>query len=135
MTNTNTSGAGSLAKAITDANLTVDPDTINFNITSAMPVLTIGGTLLGIAIALYAGVQVPLRAEHAARNDPVAIGVSVSMWTAMALLYPSLRRGSASRPLVPRRPAALNLGTVGRRRCQMLERGFANLARGDRPSL
>ncbi|HEY2325555.1 MAG TPA: histidine kinase [Thermoanaerobaculia bacterium] len=51
--------------------------------------------LLGIAIGLYAGVQVPLLAQHASRNDPVAIGVSVSMWTAMALLYPLLRRGSS----------------------------------------
>jgi two-component system LytT family sensor kinase len=51
--------------------------------------------ILGIAIALYAGVQVPLLAHHASRNDPVAIGVSVMMWTAMALVYPLLRRGSS----------------------------------------
>jgi hypothetical protein len=46
--NTNTSGAGSLAKAIADANLTTDADTIEFDINSAAPVHTIGGTLPAI---------------------------------------------------------------------------------------
>jgi hypothetical protein len=51
--------------------------------------------LLGIATGLYAGVEVPLLAHHGVRNDPVAIGVSVSMWAALALLYPTLRRASS----------------------------------------
>jgi hypothetical protein len=51
--------------------------------------------LLAIATALYAGVELPLLAQHSLRDDPVAIGVSVSMWTAMALLYPALRRGAS----------------------------------------
>jgi hypothetical protein len=51
--------------------------------------------LLAIATGLYAGVEVPLLAHHGVRNDPVAIGVSVSMWAALALLYPTLRRASS----------------------------------------
>jgi len=45
VTNTNSSGAGSLAKAIEDANLTADADVINFAILSFSAVKTIGGTL------------------------------------------------------------------------------------------
>ena len=51
--------------------------------------------LIAIATGLYAGVEVPLLARHTLHDDPVAIGVSVSMWTALALMYPLLRRGSA----------------------------------------
>jgi hypothetical protein len=50
--------------------------------------------LITIATGLYAGVEVPLLARHALHDDPVAIGVSVAMWTTLALLYPLLRRAS-----------------------------------------
>jgi GAF domain-containing protein len=51
--------------------------------------------LVAIASGLYLGVQVPLLAQHDFRRDPVAVGVSVILWTTMALLYEPLRRASA----------------------------------------
>jgi hypothetical protein len=51
--------------------------------------------LVAIASGLYLGVQVPLLAQHDFRSDPVAVGVSVILWTTMALLYEPLRRVSA----------------------------------------
>ncbi|MFN2377642.1 MAG: hypothetical protein ABR538_13965 [Candidatus Binatia bacterium] len=45
VTNTNTSGAGSLHQAITDANATAAADVINFNIPSTPVLKTIGGNL------------------------------------------------------------------------------------------
>ncbi|HEY6138023.1 MAG TPA: histidine kinase [Thermoanaerobaculia bacterium] len=50
--------------------------------------------LVAIASGLYLGVQVPLLAQHDFRSDPVAVGVSVILWTTMALLYQPLRRAS-----------------------------------------
>lgn len=50
--------------------------------------------LVAIASGLYLGVEVPLLAQHDFRSDPVAVGVSVILWTAMALVYAPLRRGS-----------------------------------------
>src|SRR5204863_4030437 len=37
--------------------------------------------------------EVQLFTQHDLRRDPVAVGVSVILWTAMALLYAPLRRG------------------------------------------
>jgi hypothetical protein len=51
--------------------------------------------LVAIASGLYLGVQVPLLEQHDFRNDPVAVGISVILWTTLALLYAPLRRGSA----------------------------------------
>jgi hypothetical protein len=51
--------------------------------------------LVAIASGLYLGVQVPLLEQHDFRSDPVAVGVSVILWTSMALLYGPLRRASA----------------------------------------
>lgn len=48
VTNTNPSGTGSLAKAIADANLTTDPDLIEFDIDSATAFLPIAGPLPAI---------------------------------------------------------------------------------------
>jgi two-component system LytT family sensor kinase len=50
--------------------------------------------LAGVVFGLYAGVEVPLLANHDFRTDPVAIGGSVVLWAAVALFYQSLRRGS-----------------------------------------
>jgi hypothetical protein len=51
--------------------------------------------LVAVAAGLYVGVQVPLLRQHDFQSDPIAVGVSVILWTAMALLYPPLRRGAA----------------------------------------
>jgi len=51
--------------------------------------------LVAIASGLYLGVQVPLLMHHDFRTDPIAVGVSVILWTTMALLYAPLRRGAA----------------------------------------
>jgi hypothetical protein len=50
--------------------------------------------LVAIASGLYVGVEVPLLAEHDFRGDPVAVGVSVTLWVGLALLYPLLCRGA-----------------------------------------
>jgi two-component system LytT family sensor kinase len=74
--------------------------------------------LVGIASGLYLGVQVPLLAEHDFRSDPIAVGVSVILWTAMALLYAPLRRGATwiVDRIVLRRPDYARLrDDIGRR--------------------
>lgn len=45
VTNTNTSGAGSLAQAITDANSTAGADTIDFNIGTGLQTITLGSAV------------------------------------------------------------------------------------------
>jgi hypothetical protein len=50
--------------------------------------------LVAIASGLYLGVEVPLLAQHDFRSDPIAVGMSVILWTAMALLYAPLRRAA-----------------------------------------
>jgi hypothetical protein len=50
--------------------------------------------LVAIASGLYVGVEVPLLAAHDFRGDPVAVGVSVTLWVGLALLYPLLCRGA-----------------------------------------
>ena len=50
--------------------------------------------LVAIASGLYLGVQVPLLDQHDFRTDPIAVGVSVILWTTLALLYGPLRRGA-----------------------------------------
>jgi hypothetical protein len=70
VTNTSTSGAGSLAKAIADANLTTDPDVIHFDINSMTPVLTIGGLLPAITQPLTIdGYSQPGSFPNSAEND------------------------------------------------------------------
>src|SRR5205814_1068987 len=51
--------------------------------------------LVAIACGLYLGVEVPLLRQHDFQSDPVAVGVSLILWTATALLYAPLRRGAA----------------------------------------
>jgi hypothetical protein len=68
--NTNSSGSGSLAKAIADANLTTDPDVIEFDINSFSPVLTIGGLLPAITQPLTIdGYSQPGSFANTAVND------------------------------------------------------------------
>jgi two-component system LytT family sensor kinase len=50
--------------------------------------------LVGIAFGLYVGIEVPLLGQHDFRTDPVAVGVSVILWVALALLYPPLCRAA-----------------------------------------
>jgi hypothetical protein len=48
--------------------------------------------LVTIAAGVYLGVEVPVLARHDFRSDPVAVGVSVSLWVGVALIYPLLQR-------------------------------------------
>jgi hypothetical protein len=50
--------------------------------------------LVAIASGLYVGVEVPLLAQHDFRGDPIAVGGSVVLWVALALLYPPLCRAA-----------------------------------------
>jgi hypothetical protein len=50
--------------------------------------------LVAIASGLYVGVEVPLLAQHDFRADPIAVGGSVILWIALALLYPPLCRAA-----------------------------------------
>jgi hypothetical protein len=50
--------------------------------------------LVAIASGLYIGVEVPLLAQHDFRADPIAVGGSVILWVALALLYPPLCRAA-----------------------------------------
>jgi two-component system LytT family sensor kinase len=50
--------------------------------------------LVAIASGLYIGVEVPLLAQHDFHSDPVAVGVSVTLWVCLALLYPPLCRAA-----------------------------------------
>jgi two-component system, LytTR family, sensor kinase len=50
--------------------------------------------LVAIASGLYVGVEVPLLAQHDFRGDPIAVGGSVILWVALALLYPPLCRAA-----------------------------------------
>jgi two-component system LytT family sensor kinase len=50
--------------------------------------------LVAIAFGLYVGIEVPLLGQHDFRTDPVAVGVSVILWVALALLYPPLCRAA-----------------------------------------
>jgi len=50
--------------------------------------------LVAIASGLYVGVEIPLLAQHDFRGDPIAVGGSVILWVALALLYPPLCRAA-----------------------------------------
>ena len=50
--------------------------------------------LVAIASGLYVGVEIPLLAQHDFRADPIAVGGSVILWVALALLYPPLCRAA-----------------------------------------
>jgi two-component system LytT family sensor kinase len=50
--------------------------------------------LVAIASGLYVGIEVPLLGRHDFRTDPVAVGVSVILWVALALLYAPLCRAA-----------------------------------------
>jgi hypothetical protein len=50
--------------------------------------------LVAIAFGLYVGVEVPLLVRHDFAGDPVAVGGSVILWVALALLYPRLCRAA-----------------------------------------
>jgi two-component system LytT family sensor kinase len=50
--------------------------------------------LVAIAFGFYVGIEVPLLGQHDFRTDPVAVGVSVILWVALALLYPPLCRAA-----------------------------------------
>ena len=51
--------------------------------------------LVAIASGVYFGIEVPLLSAHDFRSDPVAVGTSVIIWVAVALLYPTLQRVAA----------------------------------------
>jgi two-component system LytT family sensor kinase len=50
--------------------------------------------LVGLCSTLYLGVEIPLLAHHDFRTDAVAVGLSVIMWTVMALLYPAIKNAA-----------------------------------------
>ena len=50
--------------------------------------------LVAIASGLYVGVEIPLLGQHDFRGDPIAVGGSVILWVALALLYPPLCRAA-----------------------------------------
>jgi Histidine kinase/Histidine kinase-, DNA gyrase B-, and HSP90-like ATPase len=74
--------------------------------------------LVAIASGLYLGVQVPLLEQHDFRGDPVAVGLSVILWTTLAILYAPLRRGATwvvDRVLLKRGNYARLRETIARR--------------------
>lgn len=50
--------------------------------------------LLSLATALYFLVEAPVLSEHPVSGDPVALGVTLVLWVALALSYPGLRRAA-----------------------------------------